>query len=330
MKHPAYNLRPNKAVDRSLLVERIQELEDVGLLNTRDCAYYGFGGPFLDDFRILADHFPRMSFHSLEKTKHTYKRQKFHKFSPKIHLHHRSVEGFLTNEDMESAGHLIWWLDYTNLGVNEFKDVTSLANSLSPGDFLRVTASANVRLDIDQMNELFGGAACQKALQDEVEDFKVKFESYLPDGFNSDSIFDDQLFPDLSVRMIESALEKRANLASTRIWHLGSRIYRDGAQMVTCEFYVSDKKYNGSKNGLKYLLSCIDSGNEPNIINVPNLSIKERLFLESALPNDPTRITRLAKRLGYMIENSGKTHELAIGQYARYHKHYPMLGKIAQ
>jgi hypothetical protein len=330
MKHPAYNLRPNKAVDRSLLVERIHELEDVGLLNARNCAYYGFGGPFLDDFRILSDHFPKMSFHSLEKTSHTYKRQKFHKFSPKIHLHHRSVEGFLANEDMESADHLIWWLDYTNLGVNELRDVTSLANSLSPGDVLRITASANVRLDIEQMNELFGGTACKRALHDEVEDFKVKYESYLPDEFDRDSIFDDQLYPELCVRMIESALEKRANLGSTRIWHLGSRIYRDGAQMVTCEFYVSDKQYSGTQEGRKYLQSRVITGGEPDTINVPNLSIKERLFLESALPSDPSRITRLANRLGYRIENSGKMHDLAIGQYARYHKHYPMLGKVAQ
>jgi hypothetical protein len=294
MKHPAYNLRPNKAVDRSLLVERIHELEDVDLLNTRSCAYYGFGGPFLDDFRILSEHFPRMSFHSLEKTKHTFRRQQFHKFSPRIHLHHRSVDGYLANEDMESANHLIWWLDYTNLGVNELKDVTSLANSLSPGDFLRITASANVRLDIEGLSELFGSAICRKALKDEAEDFEVKYESYLPDDFKSEAIFDDQLYPELCVRMIERALEKRNNRSSTRIWHLGSRIYRDGAQMVTCEFYVSAKPYSSSKVGHKYLKSLLMEG-ESETINVPNLSIKERLFLEGALPKDISKTSRLIR-----------------------------------
>jgi hypothetical protein len=330
MKHPAYNLRPNKAVDRSLLVERIHELEDAGLLSVKNSAYYGFGGPFLDDFRILSERFPSMSFHSLEKTTHTYKRQKFHKFSPKIRLHHRSVEGFLANEDMESADHLVWWLDYTNLGINELRDVTSLANSLSPGDFLRITASANVRIDVEQLGELFGGKACQRVLNDEVEDFRVKFESYLPDDFEPSHVYEDQLYPELCVKMIKNALEKRNNLSSTRIWHLGNRIYRDGAKMVTCEFYVSSKPYEGSREGYKYLSKCASFGAAIEVINVPNLSIKERLFLEGVVPANPHRISRLSKRLGYNIDNSAKMHEMAIEQYALYHKHYPMLGRVSQ
>jgi hypothetical protein len=330
MRHPPYNLRPNKAVDRSLLVERIHELENAQLIDSKDCAYYGFGGPFLDDFRILTAHFPFMSFHSLEKTAHTYKRQKFHKFSPRINLHHRSVEQFLANDDMESASHLIWWLDYTNLGINELKDITSLANSLGPGDFLRVTVNANVTLNIDHLPDALRNVAQQTVITDMTAAFKTNYEAYLPGGLNPEEILDDTLFPNLCVRMIEQALEKRNNLISTRIWHLGSRVYRDGVQMVTCEFYVSNKIIEKNPIGRKYLTKCLSLPSQPETINVPNLSIKERLYLETITPRNPAKTGRLSRRLGYHIDNGGTSHALAMGQYAKYHMHYPMLGKVSQ
>ena len=330
MKHPAYNLRPNKAVDRSLLVERIRKLEELELLNPRNCSYYGFGGPFLDDFRILADHFPSMFFHSLEKSSHTFERQKFHKFSPQISLHHRSVDTFLANEDLEPTYSHIWWLDYTTIGINELRDVTSLANSLSPGSLLRVTAGANVRHNHTDLTDLFDTATCRRAFKAEAKDFRVKFESYLPEDFEDDQIFDDLKFPGLCVQMIENALEQRNNISSTRVWHLGNRIYRDGAQMVTCEFYIASKPFGGSSAALSFLEACSAKRDITEYINVPNLSIKERLFMEGKIPKNPMKISRLAKCLGYNVDNSARRHDEAILQFSKYHRHYPMLGKVSQ
>lgn len=48
------------------------------------------------------------------------------------------------------------------------------------------------------------------------------------------------------------------------------------------------------------------------------------------MPKNTERTSRLVNKLGYRIDNSGKTHELAIKQYAKHHKHYPVFGKIAQ
>lgn len=330
MKHPAYNLRPNKAVDRSLLVERLLELENVELLNTRRAAYYGFGGPFLDDFRILLDQFPKMVFHSLEKSLHTYHRQKFHKFSHRVKLHHRTVEGFLVNEEMESKDHLIWWLDFTTLGTNQLNDITSLANSLTPGDFLRITAKADPKFETDNLVDLLGDSAALTALRAHIEDFAVNYETYLPAQFDRNSIVDADQFPFLCIRMIENALERRNNLSATRIWNLGSRVYRDGVQMVTCEFYISPKTPSCSKKAHNLLLKLESESSNIEVINVPNLSIKERLMLEAYLPKDPQRVSRVSNKIGYRIDDSGKRHEEALKQYVKFHKHYPMLGKVSQ
>jgi len=330
MKHPAYNLRPNKAVDRSLLVERIRELEGVGLLNARNSSYYGFGGPFLDDLRILSEAFPLMSFHSLEGNKQTYLRQKFHRFSPFLQLYPHTVDDFLASENMKNSDHLIWWLDFTGFCINDLKDVTSLANSLSPGDFLRVTANANVTYDFSELENTFGVDRCREVAADLKKEFRVTYEDYLDEECQLRAIFDDSTYPELCVRMILNALKKRDNSKATRAWHLGTRIYRDGAQMVTCEFYFTKRNCDKNPIGHNYLKSIEDEVLKTESINVPNLSIKERLHLEGCLPRDPNCITDFSQGLGYKIEKSKSNHESSMKQYAKYHKHYPMLGRVSQ
>ncbi|MGH7814651.1 MAG: O-methyltransferase [Candidatus Binataceae bacterium] len=58
MKAPAYHLRPNKAVDRLIFMEAIQHLEGVHPLDSY--TYYGFGGPFLEDCRLIYERHPKI------------------------------------------------------------------------------------------------------------------------------------------------------------------------------------------------------------------------------------------------------------------------------
>lgn len=330
MKHPAYNLRPNKAVDRSLLVERLRELEGVGLLNSRKSSYYGFGGPFLDDLRLLCEAFPFMSFHSLEGNKQTFLRQEFHKFSPFLRLYPHKVDDFLAVENMADSDHLIWWLDFTGFCANDLRDVTSIANNLSPGDFLRVTANAHVDHDFDELIKIFGTERCREVASKLQKDFQMTYEDYLDDECSVAAIWDGQAYPDLCVRMIMNALKERDNSNATRAWNLGSRIYRDGVQMVTCEFYFTKRNQDFEPAALSYLKSQEDKAQATESINVPNLSIKERLHLEGSLPVEPDFISELSQKLGYKIEKQKARHESSMKQYAKYHKHYPMLGRISQ
>ena len=111
-KHPAYHLRPNKAIDRFLFLEMIRAL---GLYSRLDKhTYVGFAGPFLEDFRILAQAFPQLSLLSVESDEETYKRQKFHQCSRKLTLHHCRFDEFLSTRFPE--GPTITWADYTGMG----------------------------------------------------------------------------------------------------------------------------------------------------------------------------------------------------------------------
>jgi hypothetical protein len=54
-----YQLRPNKAVERLLFVDLLSIL-DHEIHIGRDYGYFGFGGPQMEDFRLLHERFAKM------------------------------------------------------------------------------------------------------------------------------------------------------------------------------------------------------------------------------------------------------------------------------
>jgi len=58
MKHPAYHLRPNKAVERVAFIDGIKHLGRFERLS--EYTYFGFGGPYLEDFRLLYEFYPEI------------------------------------------------------------------------------------------------------------------------------------------------------------------------------------------------------------------------------------------------------------------------------
>ena len=116
MNHPPYHLRPNKAIDRFLLIEILDRLKKNCEIS--DYTYYGFGGPFLEDCRLIYNRYPEIKIVSIENDKQTFKRQNFHRFSKDLDLKHQEFANFLAN--FSSNGGEIFWLDYTNLRFGTF------------------------------------------------------------------------------------------------------------------------------------------------------------------------------------------------------------------
>ena len=111
MTQPAYRLRPNKAVERFLFVEAVQRMAN--LKDLSEYTYYGFGGPFLEDFRILNDFFTELGLVSIEEKEEIIKRQQFHLPSRRIKLRHVPFRSFLGSYT-PGGEKSIFWLDYTS------------------------------------------------------------------------------------------------------------------------------------------------------------------------------------------------------------------------
>ena len=83
-KHPHYHLKLNKSIDRLLFIDIIKAFNVFFEIN--DYRYIGFGGPYLEDFKLLSNMFPKIKMISLEIDEETYKRQKFHLCSNNLDL----------------------------------------------------------------------------------------------------------------------------------------------------------------------------------------------------------------------------------------------------
>ena len=62
----AYSMRPNKAADRFALMEAIRRLGGLSNNGLREYTYYGLGGSYLEDFRLLYELYPEIGMVSIE------------------------------------------------------------------------------------------------------------------------------------------------------------------------------------------------------------------------------------------------------------------------
>ncbi len=67
----------------------------------------------------------------------------------------------------------------------------------------------------------------------------------------------------------------------------------------------------------------------PHLIDVPDLSVKERFKLEKYLPMTGGEGKVLQARLGYKIDNSQYKSERKLLNYQQYHRLYPLFAKVS-
>src|SRR5688572_9623398 len=70
-----YHMRPNKAVDRQLFVELLAKVNRFRPI--RSYTYIGFGGSFLEDFKLIHTSFGSRKMISIEEDLNVLNRQKF-------------------------------------------------------------------------------------------------------------------------------------------------------------------------------------------------------------------------------------------------------------
>ncbi len=105
-----YQLRPNKAVERLLFAELLNRL-DPRLRIGSDYEYFGFGGPQMEDFRLLNECFPKMKMLSVEREVQVLKRQRFNRPHTNVRCKHQTSLDFVSS--FQTRTKAVVWLDYT-------------------------------------------------------------------------------------------------------------------------------------------------------------------------------------------------------------------------
>ncbi len=305
MTQPAYRLRPNKAVERLLFVEAIQHIAKLNDLS--EYTYYGLGGAFLEDFRIMNDFFGELGLVSIEGKEEIIKRQQFHLPCRNIRLRQMRFRSFL--QSYAAGGEKsIFWLDYTRLSWPEIDDFMSVLEKLELWSMAKITVRAQPR------------------------DFKCpgnlrrKFAKILPPGVDDPPKLPSD-FAALILKMLRIGTQQALKNYPDRLFQpVSSFFYNDSTPMLTLTGIVC------RPNDVKIVRDTFDNWafsnlawDPPTKVSVPTLSTKERLKLQSVLPCDDSAGKLLELALGYMLGGGGPkdTTKQQLQQYAAFQRYFP-------
>jgi hypothetical protein len=318
VKHPAYHLRSNKAVDRLTLIDilkRISKLHDLG-----EYTYYTLGGPYLEDCRQLYEFYPEITMVSIEENEETYKRQLFH-------IPCREAQMKLKNEEFNSFvaryesnnQKSIFWLDYAALRYSYFDEFMNLLGKVAAGSVIKVTLRCEPK-------DYFGRDEAETS--ERVRAFQREFAEVLPHPSDEPpNRFID--FARLIQGMVQIAAQKTLSSAMpVKFLPISSFCYADGDGIFTLTGIVC---LRGGISRVKRVFDRWDLRNldwsDPRLIDVPALSTKERLRLQSKLPRRGNAGNALRVALGYLIESDTERTNAKLQQYADFHRFFPYFMK---
>lgn len=317
-----YHLRPNKAVDRLLFLELCSKLDSTLNFEDEGYSYVGFGGPQMEDFRLLHEKFPRLLMTCIEKLQNVIPRQQFNcphtqvEFLPEA----KTSAGWLNEWNPEDP--VILWFDFALKAeradqFNEFQTLLSCAPNKS---VLRITMNADLPLGTD------------KTAEQQMQSLQSTLGKLLPPGLTEEDIAA-RRFPIVLSRMFEIAAEAVLQPAGERIFRpLLLTSYRDSNQMLVitgllappgeCETIIAE-------SNLGAWPYFADTWIGVRSINMPELTLKERIFINQLLPRDSGNPQQIQDTLGFQVDEIQETSLEKIRNYTEFYRHFPQFGRIA-
>ena len=307
MKHPPYHLRVNKAIDRFLMVDILDRLKRH--CDISDYTYYGFGGPYLEDCRLIHDRCPEIQIVSIENNEQTFKRQEFHRFTKNLEIRYEDFADFLLN--FSSSGREIIWLDYIDREYSRFNEFKDILGKVSENSVVKIT----IRAERDKQN---------------LTKFKEQYPKMLPSLTPQDDINEAPKLVKLLQDMLQIAAQRALPASGESVFQLlNSSYYKDSSQMLSVTGIVCNKNEVSEIQQWFTDWAFLNlTWENPREINVPILSIKERLHLEQHMPTSDITGHTLSDALGYKIDNS-KEHIKKLKQYEEYYQYYPYFARVS-
>ena len=314
MTVPAYHLRANKSVDRFALIEAIRRLSRLDGSGLEGYTYHGLGGPYLEDFRLLYDFYPKIGMVSIESDEETLKRQEFHRPCSTLKLVRGTVTDYLDRYNPGGAKS-IFWLDYTDLERECFDNFQDLLDTVAPDSMIKITLPADP-------DDLLTPTKRRSRMQ--IDEFRHEFGDLMSDS-SKDPPRNPKQFAGLLKEMIGIIAEDAPRAqAEDRFIPVSSFYYSDGKPMFTltgvvCRGDRGEAKLRKAFADWEHVSS--DWEEPPKQINMPILSTKERLHLQKDLPlKKPAK--GLRDMLGYVVDPDPKM-ENALEQYVAFHRYEP-------
>ncbi|RED25793.1 hypothetical protein BJ123_13026 [Rhodopseudomonas thermotolerans] len=303
-----YMLRPNKNVERKLIVATLKKLQPQ--FDIPKFRYVGFGSMWFSDFVLVHRYLNICDLITIENQKSRKKRVEFNK--PFACIEVRMDEAAIALGDVLDGKQSIVWLDYDGpLKSAMTGDLETAVGEMVSGSMLLVSVNASV----DQLRN-------QKLQGEEVE-----ANVYLADICENEELLNSELrltaneFPALAAQILHdriksAVLEKKPGCEYVPIW---SYRYADGVTMVTVGGMIADHMDRDKLRASDASTFAAATGRELFDIDLPVLTEKEKRALDKLLPSEEGLDPR---RLEFELRPS------EVAAYQRFYLEYPIFGEL--
>jgi hypothetical protein len=313
-------LRPNKAVDRFLFLELCAKIGAV--LDINSYQYVGFGGPQMEDFRLLHERFPRLPMLCIEENEGVIPRQRFNQ--------HHSLVDFLDGpttsgdwlSDWRPSKPILLWFDYAskrkrNEQFNEFQTLLSKAPTKS---VIRITMNADLPKEEGK-----------RTAKEQFNTFNEEFGNLVPEDVD-ENLMTAAGFPSVLARMLEIAAEDVLRPKGERTFGpLLITVYRDTNQMLTITGMLDAPDASDAtiaQAGLADWQYLAKDWSDLRRINMPELTVKERIHINQLLPGT-SEAAALQSRLGFQVDERAEASLDKLRNYAEFYRHFPQFVRVS-
>jgi len=318
-----YHLRVNKYVERQLFVETLEAVDKWRPL--KGGYYVAMGGRQMEDFRLIHNRLGVERMRSLEQDSSMKVRQEFNRPLGFVECTDTSTSDFLVGLDgfVDSVGGspLIVWFDFASAKDRQaqLREAQSLVTGLRDGDVIKITMNGEPK-SFGEQRDGESGVAMRRRRAENLENRLGGFT--VAGSIDSSKVNHVGVAGAIGCAIWRALQGGCRSSAGPKARLLSSYRYTDGMhQMVTVTAILISpemvEEFEGEMQKRHIRLPERGGYDRPELIDVPDLSIKERLTIDSFLFDK--EIDELVDELPF-FPNSEK--EKAKGMLERYVTHY--------
>lgn len=319
-----YHLRQNKIIDRYSFIDLLLQVNKIHKIS--EYTYIGFGGHSLEDFKFIHNQFGVRSMISIEEDEQVFRRQKFNQPISCMKRLQKSSRDFINGFIREDK--TIIWLDYTEPKKikDQIEEFQSVLQALSPLDIIKITLNANPSALVESESSLSADSLKEKRL----EKLKARLENLFPEADITSDLMTQRNYP----KAICLALKFAANSAlngqpDVYFQPLAVFAYGDGQQMVTVTGILLEEAEIQNfleKTGIAEWELSSTTWDTIKRIDIPDFTIKERLHIDSLLPD--ARAENIHEELGFWFDSRESKSLTMIETYILFYRRSPLFSRI--
>jgi hypothetical protein len=333
-----YHLRQNKYVDRQLFIDVLSHINRARPI--KRYLYVSFGGPYLEDFKVIHASFGNEEMLSLEQHPWVLERQKFNVPYGCVDCLHKTSAQFLEDYDeivsQYKSKNVVVWLDYADsTQTRQLAEFQALLQHMKPYDVARLTLNANPRTLGEETKQVPPETA-EQLRERRFEELRGRLGDFLPAGFGPDDMRPEPFGRLLLGCVRLASLQALAGSPNLVVQPLAVFTYNDAVhQMLTVTCILLEREEVQAfmeATGLGQYEFRSTDWESVVPIRLPYLSAREKLYLDGVLFKGTQRRERSKLKAGTKLritlaKTAAESKEM-VSQYLLFYRYYPHYHRI--